>query len=40
MSSAGGSQKKRKSVVRRVSADTLEYVACHVDGKDVDMDGR
>ena len=36
MSITGGSKKKRKSVVRRESADTREYER-HTDGMDFDM---
>ena len=35
--SAGGSQKKRKAVLRRESADTQEYESCQRNDVDVDM---
>ena len=39
MSSAGGSQKKRKAVVRKESADTQEYESCHQSDMDEDAGG-
>ena len=38
VSSAGWSQKMRKAVVRKGSADTQECEPCQLDGRDVDMD--
>ena len=38
VSSAVGSQKKRKAVVRKESADTQEYEPCQQNDMDVDMD--
>ena len=38
MSSAGGSQKRRKSVVREESADTQEYESCQQSDMEVDRD--
>ena len=38
VSRTGGSQKKRKAVVRTESADTQEYRSCQVNDMDVDMD--
>ena len=37
MSSAGGTQKKRKGVVRKDSADTQEYESCPLNGMEVDL---
>ena len=37
MRSAGGSQKKRKAVVRKESADTGEYESCQWNNMDMDM---
>ena len=34
----GGSQKKRKGVVRTQSADTQEYKSCQRNDRDVDVD--
>ena len=40
MSSAGGSQKKRKAEVPKESADTHEYESCQQNDVDVDMDEK